>query len=94
MITYISGKITGLTNWEINFHLSALSVLMLGYIPINPAKIKPLFGIKTYWCYMIADIWELLFCDAIYMQSNWKDSRGARIEYRVAKLIGLKIIFE
>ena len=38
---------------------------------------------------------EVLFCcDAIYMLKDWGMSRGARIEYAIAKELNLKIFFE
>jgi hypothetical protein len=37
---------------------------------------------------------ELLRCDAIYMLSNWRQSRGARIELAVAVELGLEILIQ
>ena len=33
-------------------------------------------------------------CTAIYMMSNWEDSRGAKAEWHLAKAIGLNIYYE
>ena len=33
-------------------------------------------------------------CGHIYLQQNWKSSRGARIEFRVAKFLGIQIWFQ
>ena len=40
------------------------------------------------------DISALMKCDAIYMLNDWGQSRGARIEYVIAKELGLEIIYE
>jgi hypothetical protein len=40
------------------------------------------------------DIRALTFCDSIYMMKGWEESKGANIELKVAKAIGLKIIYE
>jgi len=40
------------------------------------------------------DIARLLEADAIYMLSNWRDSEGAITEHRIAKAIGLDIMYE
>lgn len=96
---YISGKISGLEKeeydgnfriarrafWSI-FHEFGLSQIIL------PTQIKPLFGIKSYWCHMVADIFALLKCTHVAFQKNWIDSRGARIEMIVAILFNKKII--
>lgn len=106
--TYLSGKIRGLDEKQYtqNFESARIDYLKryeLTEYPIskenyccviNPCCIKPLFGIKKYWCYMITDIYQLLKCDSIFMLNNWKDSRGARIELSIALLTGKKVIFQ
>jgi hypothetical protein len=37
---------------------------------------------------------ELLLCDAIYMLSNWRESRGARVELAAAVELGLETIIQ
>ena len=54
---------------------------------VNPFSIEPLFGIKSWLFFMIADLWQLRKCTHIAMQPNWSDSRGAVIEYYYAKFI-------
>lgn len=95
---YISGKIGGLEKsvYETNFWNATVVILKMKpyrywYI-INPCNITPLFGIKSYWCYMAADIWALLFCSHVAFQKNWIDSKGAKIERIVALITNKKII--
>ena len=33
-------------------------------------------------------------CDFIYMMDGWQNSRGAKMEYEFAKMIGIQIIFQ
>lgn len=97
MICYISGRISGLTEHEYlrNFTLAERHIYWLKDFEgkrdlikiINPLKIKPLFGIKKYWFYMVADLWQLRKCTHIAMQKNWIDSKGAIIEYFFSKFI-------
>ena len=96
LIVYISGRISGLDIKEVteSFKSCAMLIKVSGHIPINPLNIKPLFGIKNYWCHMLADIWELLWCDTVWLQPNWKESRGARIEHFIAKLISKNIYYQ
>ena len=95
MKIYISGKISGLSESEYteNFR-NTESYLRFerGFKNIvNPLKIKPFLGIKSWRCYMIADIHQLLKCDAIYMMDNWHNSKGARLELAIALLFKKKI---
>lgn len=48
----------------------------------------------TYAQYMINDIHELIFCSHIYMLRGWKRSKGARLEHHIAKVLGMKIIYQ
>lgn len=88
---YLSGKITDCDDYEWNFRRSAELVRNLGYIPVNPCDLPVR---KSWAAFMFHDILELLTCSTIYMQSNHKESRGAMIELRLAKLLRKTIIFE
>jgi hypothetical protein len=96
---YISGRISGLekSEYEQNFIDATISVFykmkICKYINVvDPCKIKPLFGIKSYWFHMAADIYHELKCTHVAFQKNWVDSKGARIEMIVAILFNKKII--
>ena len=96
---YISGKITGLDLKDArdNFYDAAFTLWWNGYNPVNTMRETCIFNRigKLPWCvYMFFDIILLLQCRGIYMQSNWRDSRGARIEYRIAKFLNYESIFE
>ena len=94
---YISGKITGLSLADAreNFSSAAFTVWWNGYDPVNPMEnsFNRINGVP--WAlHMFFDIILLLQCRGIYMQSNWRDSRGARIEYKIAKFLNYESIFE
>jgi len=95
MKVYISGKITGLNLKDVKQKFGHIShwILMQGHIPINPIEISPFDENKKWKDYMLTDIEALFDCDAIYMLDNWGQSKGARIEYGIAKELGLKIFF-
>ena len=57
------------------------------YEIINPLNIRPLFGIKKWLFFMMADLRELRKCDVIFVQDNWEDSKGAFIEVFMAKFV-------
>jgi hypothetical protein len=98
MKIYISGKISGipLHKASAKFWLAAKQAETL-YLAeptvhvINPINIKPLLGIKKYWCYMAADLWKLIWCDAAYFMASWKQSRGARIERKICEFLKIPI---
>ena len=89
---YISGRITGLPveEYTANFERAAAILTLAGFIAVSPLNIKPLF--KTWFWFMVSDLFVLTFCDCIYMLDNWRDSRGAMIEYKWAKFLRKEII--
>ena len=96
MKIYLSGKISGLSpaTYKRNFarHEQRVLAMYPDAVIVNPLRIKPFLWIKTWHCYMIADLWALLWCDAISFQSNFTTSKGALIEMEFARLMGIKII--
>jgi hypothetical protein len=107
MKTYISGKISGLPEHEARakFDNTAILLKAKGYIPVNPFDVQPLPPVQTAHAlslpaapawedYMAADIRALMDCQAIYMQRDWGQSKGARIEYQIALELGLVVMFE
>ena len=96
---YISGKITGLPI-EVateNFKKASLHARFLGYEPVNPIEIIPNSeepkNDKWSW-YMRADLKEMMDCDAILMQENWEDSKGAIVEHNLAKELGFIMMYK
>lgn len=92
---YNSGKIGGLSYLEAynNFKKADLEILSMGFTPINPI-ILGLKSSRPYWMHMVWDILLLSRCKHIYLQQNWKSSRRAKIEFRVAKFLGIQIWFQ
>lgn len=93
MKIYISGKISGLTpeEFEHNFAEAEKVIKAHGHEPINPIKILP-FDEKYIWQdYMRADIKALMDCEAVYALKNHTDSKGAMIEVKLARDLGMKV---
>lgn len=95
MKVYISGKITGydINEAELKFNETEEFLTLKGFTPVNPFKISKNHPSKTWEEYMIDDIRELFNCEAIYLHPDWGQSRGARIEYQIAKELNLKVMF-
>ena len=99
---YISGRITGNKKWQSDFKSAENFLISLGYEEkgiINPLDIDNLVQKETenptYKNYMVKDIMFLTkYCDSIYMlRGGWR-SKGARLEYHIAKVLGLKIFYQ
>ena len=96
MRIYISGKITGLPlkNVVEKFKWHTFALQSKGHETVVPIDVSPFDPSKKWEQYMAEDIAALLKCDAIYMLKDWGQSKGARIEYQIAKELGIDIFFE
>lgn len=91
---YVSGPMTGMPEHNFpTFFETAARLRKLGYRVHNPATKGNPPG-WTWEAFMRYDLVKLMDCDAIYMLSGWRKSRGARLEYHVAKELGFTILTE
>ena len=93
---YISGKITGVKDLNRDkFSLAEKKFKDLGYVVINPHKIKLRKGQQSSWKnYMINDIAVLLkYCDKVAVLDDWADSKGATTEIFLAQQFGIEVIY-
>ena len=91
IIVYLSGRISGMWLFlaETNF-LKAQTEVTKYYNAdtiVNPLHIRPFLGVKKWLFYMIADISKQRKCTHTAMLFNWKESKGAVVEYFFAKFI-------
>ena len=89
---FISGQVSDLPYLVAygNFSNAERMLVSMGYEVVNPMKIC-----KKHWSWvrcMIKCLWAIYFCDKIYQLPDWKDSRGARIEYKWAKFLRKRIL--
>lgn len=92
MRVYISGKITGLDPKQAmeNFTRAEIFLHRLELKTVNPVALCNGLDPNESWeTYMKRCIPALVECDAIYLLENWKDSRGARLEAKIASALGL-----
>ncbi|MDR3019881.1 MAG: DUF4406 domain-containing protein [Treponema sp.] len=87
---YICGKITGDPNCRNKFIEAEDRLHELGYNPVNPAVIVPL---NEPCCYeaMRTVVKAMLFCDGVALLPDWKKSKGAKIEERLARELGMDV---
>lgn len=95
MKIYISGKITGTTDYMERFARAEKHLRNAGFIPVNPAKVNgQLPPETTHSEYMTTSLAMLEFCECIYMLDGWKTSPGANMEFGFALANNKKIYFE
>ena len=88
---FISGKVSGLPYTHAQERFNRATSLFQGCEVHNPVKLcKPSW---SWWRCMVVCLWHLVKCDTVVFMENWQDSRGARIENRVARLLGKNIIY-
>ena len=100
---YIAGKMTGLKNYgKKYFNRMEKNLRKKGWEVINPIKISKYISLMLdkkikdipKEIFMKEDLKHLIECDAILLLHNWVNSDGAKIEFAVAKSLGLEIIYE
>lgn len=89
---YLAGPMTGLPDHNFPaFHAAARHLTAAGWEVCNPAEN---FGGRTDLPreqYLRADVAMLVQCDAIALLPGWEESRGAQLEYLVARELNLAI---
>ncbi len=93
---YISGKVTGQKIEEARTKFLAAKKFLKGITKekiINPLEVEVRGGL-TWEEYMAKDIYWLIKCNKIYMLRDWPESKGARLEYLIAKELRIAIIYQ
>lgn len=96
-IIYISGNVMGLQK-EIyinNFYIRQLALENMGYLVINPVNRIIDYNLED-------ESWELLMkyrigwlteCEEIHLGHDWQNSRDAILEYDIAQVLKIKIVY-
>lgn len=92
---FISGPVSSLPYKEAvkNFNRAEHMLRKKGYTRIeNPVRLC-----YPHWSWrrcMVVCLANLITVGAVYMLAGWRESRGARIEHRVARFFGKKVMYE
>ena len=87
---YIAGKITGCDDFVEKFTAAESKLRGEGYKVENPIKNKA----NSYKKYIDLGLKQLSDCDYIYLLSNYKESRGAKLELQYAETVGIRVLKE
>ena len=100
MKIYISGPISHDPNHEVAFTNAEEYLKYLGYEVVNPVDIPdsefngPDRDVQRWHYFMKESIKLLMCCDQIYMLEGWEESRGARLEQKIAMELAMPRMFE
>ena len=88
---YLAGAMSGLPEFNYPaFNAEAARIRALGYDVENPAENTPP-PCGTWQGWMRISLRQMLTCDTVAMLPGWGKSKGALIEYNLAKSLGMEI---
>ena len=95
-VVFISGPYRGNIEQNIaNARMAAIRLWKAGYAVICPHMNSARMDGECPDDYFLEGDLEILKrCDIIYMLKNWESSRGASAELKLAKEIGLEVVYE
>lgn len=93
---YICGPMTGIKDVNYSrFNAAANRMQLLGWEVKNPADNAALNIESGEWVkFIYAGLYQLLQCQAIYLLKDWRQSKGARIEFNLACDLKMELHFE
>ena len=95
MRVYISGKITGTTDYMKRFEVAERGITAAGDVAVNPARINAYLPEgTTHEQYMEASVRLLKTCDCMYVLRDWYGSKGVMEELSSARMFGIPTYFE
>ena len=95
MRVYISGPITGTSDYVERFCKAEMELIMMGFSVINPVAVNcNMPKDMKYEEIMNHDFFLLDMCDSIYMLDKWCQSREAVREYNYSVAKDKNILFE
>lgn len=104
-VIYVAGKYTaptieGVIDNVAKAEEAGKEVLAAGHVPLIPHCISAHWDIDSRFTHFEHGDWLNKFCypllkkcDGIYLYDGWEESKGAQMEYEVAKLHGIPIYF-
>lgn len=91
MKIYIAGKVTGNSNYVVQFFTAAAFYQSQGHIVLNPAALPERLGDAA--AYMRLCLPMLMSADCVVLLPNWRFSGGAKVERELAVYLGMKTVY-
>jgi hypothetical protein len=87
---YLCGRVTGDDDYRVKFMRAENKLYDAGFYPVNPAACI-LAG--TEWRQAMREAISLMLrCDGVALLADWGESKGARIEARLALSLGIPVM--
>jgi len=86
---YISGKVTGDPGYKAKFTAEADRLRALGYRPVNP--MAQISADEPWPNAMRIALGAMLTCDGVSLLPDWRESRGAKVEERLARELEMDV---
>ncbi|AID58944.1 hypothetical protein PBI_GAIA_125 [Mycobacterium phage Gaia] len=93
MPVYVSGPMSKRKDYNFpKFHAVAAELRAQGKEVVNPAELAHNDDLTKDWSFYVReDLRAMLDCDEIVLLPGWRGSKGARLELRVAKALGMRV---
>ena len=91
---YISGPISDDPDYKAKFAKAHQVLEECGFDVLDPTELVKVSSEKDYTDYLSEALWHMLKADQLYMLKGWSTSTGAKLELKLAKLLGKKIRYE
>jgi hypothetical protein len=89
---YLSGPMTGIADWNLPaFNQAADKLRRMGYTVSNPAEYGADPALSWAAC-LRRDIKDLVDCDVLVQLPGWENSRGANLEWDIARRLGMNVV--
>lgn len=87
---YLSGAVSNDPFFRLKFNYAEHQLKRMGFKVLNPVKGEK--DGKAWDYYLRKDIRKLTKCGGIILMDDWFESKGARLEKKVAEELGMKIL--
>lgn len=90
-VIYLAGKMSGLPDFNYPAFIDAAAKLRaMGHTVLNPAE-NPVPPCGSWAGYMRLALAQLVQCETIVLLPGWSESKGALLEYKLARILAMDV---